>query len=144
MIAAVLLPSFGVCGQATKTDSGSAADGQQANSPETAVTFKLRVNVVEVRVVVRDERGNPVENLKQSDFRLFDDGKPQTITSFTVENAANKKQAETAASGESGIPSAVKARLCRIDSWRCCLTIRTRQRAICKLREQRRARSWTA
>jgi len=47
--------------------------------------FKVRVNLVLVRVVVRDSRGNVVEGLKKEDFLLFDNRKPQTISSFSVE-----------------------------------------------------------
>ncbi len=40
------------------------------------------MNLVEVRVVVRDAKGNAVGNLKQDDFIVLDDKKPQTITRF--------------------------------------------------------------
>ncbi|HEU0369359.1 MAG TPA: VWA domain-containing protein, partial [Candidatus Acidoferrum sp.] len=52
---------------------------------DSSTTFKVRVNLVLVRVVVRDEHGKIVENLKKEDFQLFDNRKPQTITSFNVE-----------------------------------------------------------
>jgi VWFA-related protein len=60
------------------------------NAPEmttrdTKNAFKVRVNLVLVRVVVRDDHGNVVKNLRKEDFLLFDNRKPQTITSFTVE-----------------------------------------------------------
>jgi VWFA-related protein len=61
---------------------GVAGQGEQAQEPPL---IRVRVNVVEVRVVVRDEHGKPVPNLSREDFRLFDDGKPQTIANFTVE-----------------------------------------------------------
>ncbi|MGA8505127.1 MAG: hypothetical protein WB762_05920, partial [Candidatus Sulfotelmatobacter sp.] len=35
-----------------------------------------------IRVVVRDKNGNPVHGLKKEDFRLFDQGKEQTISQF--------------------------------------------------------------
>lgn len=41
------------------------------------------VNAVLVDVVVRDRRGQPVRDLKQSDFQVFEDRVPQTIGSFT-------------------------------------------------------------
>jgi VWFA-related protein len=56
-------------------------------SEQDQTTFKLRIesNLVVVRAVVRDAQGHPVENLRQEDFRLFDNGKEQTITQFSVE-----------------------------------------------------------
>lgn len=58
---------------------------KEAGRAQEPPLIHVRVNVVEVRVVVRDEHGQPVPNLAREDFRLFDDGKPQTITNFTVE-----------------------------------------------------------
>jgi VWFA-related protein len=73
----------------------SPSEGQQspppgANAPEVTshegtVTFSSKVNLVSVPVVVRDAQGRPVANLKQEDFQLFDKGKLQTITRFSIE-----------------------------------------------------------
>ena len=52
---------------------------------DSATTFKVRVNLVLVRVVVRDAHGQVVENLKKEDFLLFDNRKPQNISTFSVE-----------------------------------------------------------
>jgi VWFA-related protein len=75
----------------------SAAPVQQPdkNAPEvttqdTSTTFKVRVNLVEVRAVVRDAQGHAVGYLKQEDFQLFDNGKPQIISRFSVEQAGPK------------------------------------------------------
>jgi VWFA-related protein len=57
----------------------------QGGSQTSSGTLKLNVNLVQVRVVVRDQQGKPVGNLKQDDFLLFDNGKPQVISSFSVE-----------------------------------------------------------
>lgn len=66
-----------------------------SNAAETSVrdtptTFKVRVNLVLVRVVVRDSEGKPVPNLKKEDFLLFDNRKPQTISTFSVETPATR------------------------------------------------------
>jgi hypothetical protein len=44
---------------------------------DSGTTFRLRVNLVQVHVMVRDTNNNPVANLKQKDFELFDQGKLQ-------------------------------------------------------------------
>ena len=54
-------------------------------SKETSVTFKSGVNLVPVPVVVRDASGHAIGNLGIDDFLLFDNGKPQMISKFTVE-----------------------------------------------------------
>jgi VWFA-related protein len=60
-------------------------------SEDTAVTFKSRVNVVLVPVVVRDHSNGAVGDLRREDFQLFDRGKPQAITSFTVERQGQRE-----------------------------------------------------
>ncbi len=52
---------------------------------DSATTFKVRVNLVLVRVVVRDAYGKVIDNLKKEDFLLFDNRKQQNITNFSVE-----------------------------------------------------------
>ena len=57
---------------------------------DTPTTFKVRVNLVVVRVVVRDSEGKPVANLRKEDFLLSDNRKPQTISTFSMETAASR------------------------------------------------------
>jgi len=54
---------------------------------EEPVTFKSRVNLVMVPVVVRDKQGRAIGSLKQEDFQLADRGKAQLISRFTLEKA---------------------------------------------------------
>ena len=44
------------------------------------------VKLVEVPVVVRDGKRRTIAGLKQNDFQVFDSGKEQPITSFSVES----------------------------------------------------------
>jgi VWFA-related protein len=52
--------------------------------PQQAPTFKVRVDYVEVDVVVTDRQGNLVRDLKKEDFQVLEDGKAQTINTFTM------------------------------------------------------------
>jgi VWFA-related protein len=83
----------------------------EISSHETLPSFKLQVErkLVVVRVVVRNSRGEAVGNLRKEDFLVFDDGKPQTISHFSVESRsaalgartqANPPNAEDAARGD--------------------------------------------
>lgn len=70
------------CGSATTAQESSKLTPKQSNPPPL---IRLRTNVIVVRVVVTDVKGNPVGGLKQSDFRLFDNKRPQAITYFSAE-----------------------------------------------------------
>src|ERR671914_2138634 len=59
-------------------------------------TFKVSVNVVDVDVTVRDAAGNFVTGLAAEDFEVFEDGKPQTIQTFSyIELPAQKRTSFT-------------------------------------------------
>jgi len=60
----------------------------EVSAREAPATFSSRVNLVLVPVVVRDKRGLAIGTLKQDDFQLFDKGKLQIITRFSVEQPA--------------------------------------------------------
>jgi VWFA-related protein len=64
------------------------APSDEIVSHDTPATFKVRVNLVLVRVVVRDSDGKVVTNLKKEDFRLVDNRKLQAISSFSTETPA--------------------------------------------------------
>jgi len=84
---------------------------------EEPVTFKTAVTVVNVPVVVRDSKGQAVGNLTKDDFQLFDRGKLQVISKFTLEKSDGKDTLEPAPGGsgeakslevvEPGAPAAV-------------------------------------
>jgi VWFA-related protein len=64
---------------------GAALTAGQAPAPASpSPTFKVRVDYVEVDVVVTDRQGHLVRDLKQEDFQVLEDGKTQAITAFTT------------------------------------------------------------
>src|SRR5437879_11057908 len=74
---------------------------------DTKGTLKVRVNIVVVRVVVRDDKGRAVGMLHEEDFKLFDNKKPQIISHFAVETPATelaKVVKPDNAAGDSGGP----------------------------------------
>ena len=66
--------------------------GSEISQVDSAATFKVRVNLVQVRVIVRDSSGKPIDNLTRQDFLLYDQGKLQTISNFSVETAQTRLQ----------------------------------------------------
>jgi VWFA-related protein len=50
--------------------------------------LESHVNLVPVRVIVHDSHGNAVGDLREADFEIRQDGKPQVISHFSVETPA--------------------------------------------------------
>jgi VWFA-related protein len=65
----------------------------EVSTRDTPPTFRVRVNLVLVRVVVRDSSGKVVANLKKEDFQLSDNRKPQVISTFSTETPESHKLA---------------------------------------------------
>lgn len=70
-------------------------------SPQPTTTFVVNVTRVLVPVVVRDKQGRAVPDLKQEDFRVFNNGKPQAISRFTVEKRGQQPAGVVENSNES-------------------------------------------
>ena len=60
------------------------APNAPAAKPQENPTFRLQVDLVTNDIVVRDERGNFVSDLKQGEFEIYEDGVKQDIASMTV------------------------------------------------------------
>jgi VWFA-related protein len=78
---------------------GAPGQSNQAPAPRPQKGFVLRsqTNLVLVDVRVFDKAGNPVTNLEKGDFRVWEDGVPQTINSFSLENIEKLAQANDTA-----------------------------------------------
>jgi len=85
------------------------ASRQASNQGEVSVhesqptyTMRSERNLVLVRVVVRDRSGKAVGGLHKEDFKLFDNGKPQTISDFNLESSNDKPHAPPSATPPTG------------------------------------------
>jgi VWFA-related protein len=80
--------------------STPANDSSEVSTRDTPPTFRVRVNLVLVRVVVRDATGKVVTNLKKEDFQLSDNRKPQVITTFSAETPESHRLESTTKSAD--------------------------------------------
>src|SRR5271155_1824995 len=59
--------------------------GAQSVQDKKDFTVSVKVDRVLVNVVARDKKGNLIKDLKREDFTVLEDGKPQKIVSFDLE-----------------------------------------------------------
>jgi Ca-activated chloride channel family protein len=62
------------------------AHAQDSNQQGKEPTFRVSVRLVNVFTTVTDSHGAPVGNLSKEDFRVLEDGRPQTISVFDKES----------------------------------------------------------
>ena len=98
VLALVLLLSASANGtQQPAANSSPTAPG--ATTPPTGdqPTFRAGINFVRVDAIVTDKQGNPVGDLKQTDFEILEDGKPQNIEQFRFVRVDGNAPPETQA-----------------------------------------------
>ena len=76
-----------------------------AQAPEPSVTLRVNTQLVQVSVVVKDSHGNPVTDLKASDFELYDSGKKQEIRVFKIEDYRPAGAGQAAAAAAPTLPA---------------------------------------
>ncbi len=99
-----------VAGNLAPADAGLArlvkfAEGATGNSDGA---IKVDVRQVLVPVVVADRAGHSVTGLKQSDFRVFEEGAEQKITSFSVATSGSPEDSPDASVAPAHHPSSEK------------------------------------
>src|ERR1039458_4669434 len=77
LIAAAFVSATALVGKTQQPTSSA------SSTPVT--TLNIQAREVLLPVTVRDKKGQVIPNLKQSDFVLEQDGRPQTIKSFSQE-----------------------------------------------------------
>ena len=104
---------------ASTAPAPASADVAEMTTQEASVPLRVLVNLVPVRVIVRDAKGNAVATFHKEDFQLFQDGKPQIISNFSVETAgvrcsshrAGKRRARSCGSAWRACCSSISASL---------------------------------
>ena len=76
----VLLLTFAACGAALP----QTVPVEPAAQPP--VVLRATPHRVQVNVIVRDRHGEPVRDLKKESFRVYDNGKLQQISAFTMDS----------------------------------------------------------
>lgn len=96
----ILLTTFaGLLTAGFQSTSTQGQSGDQKAGPPG--TIRVRVGLVPVDVIVTDDHDRPVTDLKQEDFQIFENGRPQEIRHFSV-------QTFTAAAPEPVQPTAIR------------------------------------
>jgi VWFA-related protein len=86
LVPAVPAPTVPAPMFAPPTESTPAVSDARADQPQTTgIALQVNVNKVLIPVVVRDQQGRSVSDLKKEDFQLFDNKKPRAISAFMVE-----------------------------------------------------------
>src|SRR5262245_56037377 len=72
-------------------------------------TFRVSSNLVLVDCIVRDKKGNPVRDLRRSDFTVYEDGVPQEIVTFALEEIPGSAPETAAAAPAAPAPTPAAA-----------------------------------
>jgi VWFA-related protein len=65
----------------------SPTGGGQGQGAPTTPAVRVNTRMVQVNVIVHDRNGKPVSGLRKSDFQMFDQGQPQTISYFSEQTS---------------------------------------------------------
>ncbi|GAC1669831.1 MAG: hypothetical protein NVS9B4_25880 [Candidatus Acidiferrum sp.] len=63
------------------------------DSPQQTRALRVDTHLVQVNVIVEDKRGEPIAGLTKDDFTLVDQGRPQSIATFSQEGAEVRQAA---------------------------------------------------
>ena len=88
------LDELRVASSLAPADSGLTRLLQSVETAISPATIKVEVRQVLVPVVVTDRAGRRMTGLKQSDFRIFEDGVEQKLSAFTEESSGDSVAAD--------------------------------------------------
>jgi VWFA-related protein len=106
---AALLLCGAISGRGQAPQNTPQQNAPEMSSHDAAAAFSTKVNLVMVPVVVRDANGKPIGTLQKEDFQLFDKGKPQVISKFSVEKAGEAVIPAEVATDDAALENAARA-----------------------------------
>src|SRR5215213_5591564 len=59
----------------------------QTDKKDDEEVIRVETQLVDVPIIVTDKSGKPILNLKQNNFIVYEDGKPQEVSEFAATNA---------------------------------------------------------
>jgi len=95
-VLAFAVAAFGLSGTAPRARVFAQSTPERQESRRIEIIPAAETELVQVDVVVTDKDGRLVTNLKQQDFVLLEDGKPQQISHFLVSSHSPAPPAESA------------------------------------------------
>ena len=69
-------------------DPSPPAQSPLSSAQEPGPTLQVNVRSILIPVVVRDAKGHAIGDLKQEDFKVFDQGKPRRLSGFSLQQGA--------------------------------------------------------
>ena len=88
VLAAVLAAPLALGVKAQDAPAQPRRSRRAAPPADQTPVFRTDINFVRVDVIVNDRQGNPVNDLRQEDFEVTEDGKPQSIQTFKLINVS--------------------------------------------------------
>jgi VWFA-related protein len=80
------------------------AQEKPASQRDQDDVIKINTTLVQLHAVVTDRKGQIVDNLKQEDFEVFENGVPQEIKSFSLEQSLRGQNGSPASPTATGTP----------------------------------------
>src|ERR1700694_3099489 len=79
---------------------------QQSKQTDQDDVIRVKTDLVQLRAVVTDRKGQLVDNLKQDDFEVLENGRPQSVGFFSLERIQKGSSAPVTAKRKSDdVPS---------------------------------------
>jgi VWFA-related protein len=85
MNASRVLPALALVAALLRAQTPAPQETAETATHDAPVTFESKVNLVPVPVVVRDKKSHAVGNLTKDNFEIYDNGKLQVISKFSIE-----------------------------------------------------------